>query len=142
MYRASIQSAQGVNSRGHFAGSDAAAGAGFAGAGAAGAGAAGAAGAGAAGAGAAAAAAAAAALSLPLAMDTVVVTMQRTAHSGDLAHLTIEDGISRAFDKSVRNQLRSIWNKVSKKTKQLVTDLGADKAPTVCRSIFRVTGLR
>ena len=55
-----------------------------------------------------------------------MMALQRTAHSGDLAHLTIEDGISRSFDKSVRNQLRSMWNKVSKKTKQLVTDLGAE----------------
>ena len=64
-------------------------------------------------------------------MLLLLLRFQRTAHSGDLAHLTIEDGISRAFDKSVRNQLRSVWNKVSKKTKQLVTDLGADKAKFV-----------
>jgi hypothetical protein len=68
------------------------------------------------------------------------VFTQRTAHSGDLAHLTIEDGISRAFDKSVRNQLRSIWNKVSKKTKQLVTDLGADKASKVRSNLCRAPG--
>jgi DNA excision repair protein ERCC-4 len=65
-------------------------------------------------------------------MDTMEACLAelRTAHSGDLAHLTVEDGLSRAFDKSVRNQLRSVWNKVSKKTRQLVDDLGVSTQAT------------
>ena len=48
----------------------------------------------------------------------------RDTHGGDLGSLSVEDGMGRAFDKSVRTQLRSVWNKVGRKTKQLVSDLG------------------
>ena len=47
----------------------------------------------------------------------------RDTHGGDLGSLSVEDGMGRAFDKSVRTQLRSVWNKVGRKTKQLVSDL-------------------
>ena len=63
------------------------------------------------------------------AQRAIVSTMEacldelRAIHGGDLAHFSVEDSLGRAFDKSIRVQLASVWDKAGKKTKQLVSDL-------------------
>jgi len=47
----------------------------------------------------------------------------KSAHRGDLSQLSIEDGLSKALDRSIMAQLQPIWHRVGAKTKQLVKDL-------------------
>jgi len=48
----------------------------------------------------------------------------RQTQNLDVSHLTVEDGLFKSFEITLRRQLDPLWHKVSKKTKQLVYDVG------------------
>lgn len=56
-------------------------------------------------------------------IDTCLKELKRANPTLDPDELTVENGISKSFDKALRSQLNPIWHQLSSKTKQLVSDL-------------------
>jgi DNA excision repair protein ERCC-4 len=54
-----------------------------------------------------------------VAMDQCLTELKRTTNL-DVSELTLENGIFKAFDALVRNQLAPEWHRISAKTKQVV----------------------
>lgn len=56
-------------------------------------------------------------------IDTCLKELKRANPTLDTEELTVENGISKSFDKILRFQLNPIWHQLGSKTKQLVADL-------------------
>ncbi|CAK8987349.1 DNA repair endonuclease XPF (DNA excision repair protein ERCC-4) [Durusdinium trenchii] len=57
------------------------------------------------------------------ALEMCLAELRRTENL-DVSGLTVENGLFRSFEVSLRRQLDPLWHKVSRKTKQLVHDVG------------------
>ncbi|XP_067027511.1 DNA repair endonuclease XPF-like isoform X2 [Acropora muricata] len=56
-------------------------------------------------------------------INTCLKELKRANPTLDPEDLTVENGISKSFDKAVMSQLNPIWHQLGNKTKQLVSDL-------------------